>query len=260
MNRQTEIERGASFRNQSLASSSKNLTNHGRPFDPENYSLERLAGRIFARHRDRIRLRKPEAAVANLAGIVRTFLRLTNRKGFHATSLRELSEAAGLSMGGLYAYFDSKDTLLLMILGEVDSTMREVLDAVPDEIAEDPLEHLRWVIDAHVRLTEVMQPWFAFVYMEAKSFSPTARLAAVDSERLVEQVLETIIEKGRALGRFNVSDPVLTAALVKPLLQDWYVKRSKYRRRGIDIDRYIGRVTEVVESAVGVSAQASRAG
>src|SRR5690606_33227582 len=75
-------------------------------------------------------------------------------------------------MGGLYSYFDSKDTLLLMILGEVDTTMREVLDAVPDEVRADPRAHLRWVVDAHVRLTEVMQPWFAFVFMEAKSSRP----------------------------------------------------------------------------------------
>ncbi len=222
-----------------------------RPFDPEQYSLEQLCGRIFARHSEHIRVRKPQQAVANLAKVVRTFLKLTNRKGFHATSLRELSEAAELSMGGLYSYFDSKDTLLLMILGEVDTTMREVLDAVPDGVRADPRAHLRWVVDAHVRLTEVMQPWFAFVFMEAKSFPPNARAAAIEAERLVEQVLEEIIVRGKAAGAFEVDDAVLTAALIKPLLQDWYVKRAKYRRRGIGIDRYIAGVTAVVEAAVG---------
>ncbi len=228
-----------------------------RPFDPEQYSLEQLCGRIFARHSDRIRVRKPQQAVANLSKVVHTFLKLTNRKGFHATSLRELSEAAELSMGGLYSYFDSKDTLLLMILGEVDTTMREVLDAVPEEVHADPRAHLRWVVDAHVRLTEVMQPWFAFVFMEAKSFPPKAREAAIEAERLVEQVLEEIIERGRAAGVFEVDDAVLTAALIKPLLQDWYVKRAKYRRRGIGIERYIAGVTAMVEAAVGIRAGAA---
>lgn len=223
-----------------------------RPFDPDHYSLEQLCGRIFARHSDRIRVRKVHAGVANLTRVVRAFLKLTSRKGFHATSLRELSEAAELSMGGLYSYFDSKDTLLLMILGEVDTTMREVLDGVPDEVRADPLDHLRWVVDAHVRLTEVMQPWFAFVFMEAKSFPPHARSAAIEAERLVEQVLEEIIERGGEAGAFEVDDAVLTAALIKPLLQDWYVKRSKYRRRGIGIDRYIAKVTATVEAALGV--------
>ncbi len=230
------------------------MTSTQRPFDPENYRLEALCGRIFARHSDRIRVRKLQTAVANLARIVKTFLKLTNRKGFHATSLRELSEAAELSMGGLYSYFDSKDTLLLMILDEVDSTMREVLDAVPADVAADPTKHLRWVVDTHVRLTEVMQPWFVFAYMEAKSFPPSARRAAIDSERLVEGVLEDIIEKGRASRRFSIEDPALTAALIKPLLQDWYVKRAKYRRRNVSIDRYIQHVTAIVEAAVDAKA------
>lgn len=220
------------------------------PLDPGKYTVEALCERIFVRHKDSIRVRKPAVAIANLSNIVQKFLSLTNRKGFHATSLRELAEATGLSMGGLYSYFDSKDTLLLMILGEVDTTMREVLDQAPADVVGDPLAHLRWVIDAHVRLTEVMQPWFVFAYMEAKAFPPAARKAAIESERLVEDVVEQILRRGQASGRFNDRDPALTASLIKPLLQDWYVKRSKYRRRSITPARYASEVTALIEAAV----------
>lgn len=215
------------------------------------YSSEALCARIVERHRDRVRVQKAHLAVANLARIVAAFLRLSNRRGFHATSLRELAEASGLSMGGLYSYFDSKETLLLMILGEVASTMQEVLDSVPDAVAASPPEHLHWVIANHVRLTEVMQPWFVFAFMEAKSFPQSARNAAVESELLTERVLAGILTRGNEAGDFAVADPALTAALIKPLLQDWYVKRSKYRKRGISIAAYIAAVTEMVDRIVG---------
>ena len=220
------------------------------PLDPGKYTVEALCERIFVRHKDSIRVRKPAVAIANLSNIVQKFLSLTNRKGFHATSLRELAGATGLSMGGLYSYFDSKDTLLLMILGEVDTTMREVLDQAPEDVVGDPLAHLRWVIDAHVRLTEVMQPWFVFAYMEAKAFPPAARKAAIESERLVEDVVEQILRRGQASGRFNDRDPALTASLIKPLLQDWYVKRAKYRKAGISAGQYAERVTSFVRAAI----------
>ena len=42
-------------------------------------------------------------------------------------SLRDLSRASGVSMGGLYAYFDSKTTLLNMILSEVTAAVQRVL-------------------------------------------------------------------------------------------------------------------------------------
>lgn len=214
------------------------------------YTTEELCSRIIERHRDRIKVRKHRLVVANLSRIVTAFLRLSNRKGYHATSLRELAEASDLSMGGLYTYFDSKETLLLMVLGEVAGTMREVLAAVPEEVGRDPRSHLRWLIDTHIRLTEAMQPWFVFVFMEAKSFPESARKAAVDSELLAEQALVDIFERGNASRRFRIEDPQLLASLVKPLLQDWYVKRAKYRRRNVRIDRYIEFVTDFVERAI----------
>lgn len=214
-----------------------------------DFSLEGLCARLVARHRDRIKVRKPHLAVANLSRIVDAFLRLSNRQGFHATSLRELAQESGLSMGGLYSYFDSKDTLLLMILGEVSTTVTEVLGVAPQEIEDDPAAHLRWLIRTHVHLTEVMQPWFVFAYMEAKSFPASARKAAVDSELVTERILGSVLERGARQGIFAIDDCNLTASLIKPLLQDWYVKRSKYRRRGTTIDQYVDAVIHMVEAA-----------
>jgi AcrR family transcriptional regulator len=215
------------------------------------YTSEHLCARIFQRHADRIRVKKPHVAVANLVRIVDAFLKLSVRKGFHATSLRDLAEASGLSMGGLYSYFDSKETLLVMVLEEVDGAVAEVFSMVPEAVAAHPTAHLAWAIEAHLRLTEVMQPWFNFAYMEAKSFPTKARSAAVESELVTERTIADILQRGVEQGAFDIGDVQLTAALVKPMLQDWYVKRSKYRRRGTTLDSYIRTVTSFVQRAVG---------
>lgn len=214
------------------------------------YTSEFLCARIFERRAQQIRVKKPHVAIGNLVKIVEAFLTLSTQQGFHATSLRDLAEATSLSMGGLYSYFDSKETLLVMVLDEVDAVVRDVMAQAPDEVTADPLAHLLWVVDTHIRLTEVMQPWFVFAYMEAKSFPKAARKAAVESERLIEGIIEDILEKGNRTAQFDVHDTALLASLVKPLLQDWYIKRSKYRRRGIGIDRYIAGVTDMLRSAI----------
>lgn len=214
------------------------------------FSTEALCERILARHRDAVRVQKPHVAVANLARIIEATLKLSNKQGFHATSLRDLAQASGLSMGGLYSYFDNKTTLLSMILGEVSTTVKEVLGAVPDEIATDPLARLRWLIETHIRLTEAMQPWFVFAYMEAKSFPLAERQKAVDSEAATEEMFAAVLRQGVASGAFVVADVDLTASLIKPMLQDWYVKRAKYRKRGTSIEAYIAGVIGIVEAAV----------
>lgn len=215
--------------------------------------MEGLCRSILERHRDMIRVRKPHVAVAKLARIVETILKLSNRQGFHATSLREISAVSGVSMGGLYSYFDSKDTLLLMILGEVSAATTSVLENAPEGVAADPARHLRWLIAAHVALTEAMLPWFVFAFLEAKSFPPAGRRAAVESEEATEAIFRDVIERGARQGCYAVEDPAFAAGLIKPLLQDWYVKRAKWQRRGIAADDYAARVQIFVERALGAN-------
>ncbi len=220
------------------------------------FSMEALCLRILERHRDTIRVQKPHIAVANLARIIEATLKLSNKQGFHATSLRDLARASGLSMGGLYSYIDSKATLLSMILGEVSTTVNETLGNAPEQTAATPLAHLGWLIESHIRLTEAMQPWFAFAYMEAKAFPPAGRQMAIDSEAATEEIFARVLRQGVIRGAFVIRDVELTASLIKPLLQDWYVKRAKYRRRGTTIDAYIEGVTRIVEAAVGARSSA----
>lgn len=223
------------------------------------FSTEALCARILERHRDAIRIQKPHLAVANLARIIEATLKLSNRQGFQATSLRDLAKASGLSMGGLYSYFDNKTTLLSMVLGEVSTTVREVLASAPPEIAGDPPAHLRWLVEAHIRLTEAMQPWFVFAYMEAKSFPANERRMATDSEIATEEIFAGVLRQGVEQGAFDIADVELTASLIKPLLQDWYVKRGKYRKRGTTIEHYIDAVCAMVASAIARPAREAEA-
>ncbi|HYG89204.1 MAG TPA: TetR/AcrR family transcriptional regulator [Azospirillum sp.] len=219
-------------------------------------SMEGLCARILERHRDTIRIKKPHVAVANLARIVEATLTISNRKGFHSMSLRDLTERSGLSMGALYAYFDSKETLLMMILGQVAAAVEETLGEPPGELANDPRGRLRWFLETHVYLTEVMQPWFVFAYMEAKAFPREGRDLAQKSELATEALIADALADGVARGLFAVEDVEMTAALVKPLLQDWYVKRGKYRRRGVTPELYVRSLVTFVEASVCAPASA----
>ncbi|MCZ4366281.1 TetR/AcrR family transcriptional regulator [Sulfitobacter dubius] len=217
--------------------------------DPAAYSTDTLCAGILSRHRDTIAVKKPAFAVRKLSKIVSAALDLSNQKGFQAMTLRELSEASGVSMGGLYAYFDTKTTLLKMILTEVTEQVRSALSTAPQDIRADPARHLDWLIDTHVRLTETMLPWFTFAFMEAKNFPPAERRMATDSEELTESFFAETIARGVADGTFRSDTSPLLASLIKPLLQDWYVKRSKYRRRGVDIAAYVQTIQQIVNGA-----------
>lgn len=70
-------------------------------------------------------------------------------KGYHHASIRELSRRAGVSLSGLYYYFDSKEELLFKIQ---DRSLRRVLSSLEGRLVgiDAPPEKLRMLILNHV--------------------------------------------------------------------------------------------------------------
>ena len=222
-----------------------------KPFDHEA-----LCRSMLEHNSETISIRNPEIAIKKLTVIIDAALRLSNKKGFPAMSLRDLSKESGVSMGGLYAYFDSKTTLLGMILGEVTRAVERELSNPPQEVAQDPIAHLNWLIERHIRLTDKMSPWFVFAFMEAKSFPLAERRIATQSEELTERYFSDVCERAHSQGLLRPGVPQILPMLIKPLIQDWYVKRPKYRRRGISLRTYILSVQAIVMAAILPNAEA----
>lgn len=204
---------------------------------------------IYRQNKALIRVKKEDVAVARLTAIFDRTLEISNRLGFQAMSVRDLSEATGISMGALYAYIESKDKLLEMILGMGRMAVARVMTMEPPEPV-DPRGRLRWLLRAHLFLTEAMQPWFYFSYMETRHFDQQARERAMEGELMSERYFADCLRAGAEQGIFQTSDPEFAAALIKPLLQDWYLKRWKYRRRNIDVEAYADAVIAFIEPAV----------
>lgn len=202
---------------------------------------------IFADNKDTIKIKKEKFVLPNLQAIITSTIELSNRTGFRAMSLRDLSNDTGISMGALYSYIESKKRLMEMILGHVLRAVETTLGA--EEVARlEPRPRLNWLLRNHVYLSEVMQPWFFFAYMEAKSFDRVGKRLAIENELRTEGILAACIAAGTADGVFRPVDPLATAALIKPLLQDWYLKRWKHRRREVGPDAYAERIIAFVEA------------
>lgn len=211
--------------------------------------LRAIWHRIHQRNQNTIKIKKIGFVLPNLERIINSTLRISNRSSFHSMSLRDLSQEAEISMGSLYSYIEGKEQLSTMILEQVLYLVETVLTAPPDT-ALTAGERLRWLLRTHIYLSEVMQPWFFFAYMEAKSFELRGRRMAIGSELRTERLIADCLAAGQAAGAFAPVDPTTTASLIKPLLQDWYLKRWKYRRRGIDPDDYADWVIRFVEAFV----------
>jgi len=214
-----------------------------------NLSKFELCREVYRENRNSIRVKKEDTVVKNLERIFSATLRISNRKGFQAMSMRDLSHEANLSMGALYSYFASKEELVSMLQNQRRTVTKRILD---ERISQEsrPSDRLRAAILTHLYLSEAMQPWFYFSYMEAKNLCQKEQDLAVASELYTEKLLADILDQGQIQGAFELRDPQLTASVIKAMLQDWYLKRRKYARRRITVDRYAQFVLQFVEAFI----------
>jgi TetR/AcrR family transcriptional regulator, cholesterol catabolism regulator len=193
------------------------------------------------------RIKKEKTAVKNLDNIFSAVLKISNNKGFKSMSMRDLSRECGLSMGALYNYFSTKDELLEMLQHQRRAITGKILQ---ERIASESTApgKLKAAIFTHLYLSESMQPWFYFSYMETKNLSQFEKQKAVESELTTEKLICDILILGQEQNVFNSHDPHLGASIIKAMLQDWYLKRGKYAGKNISVDHYAEYLQEFIEA------------
>lgn len=212
-------------------------------------SNEDICRNIFNENSQSIKIKKEERAVKNLLTIYNATLKLSSEKGFSAMSLRDLCRETGLSMGALYSYFSTKEDLLNIIREQSQRFISKVmLETIEQE--ETIPGKLRAAIQSHLYLSEVMPEWFIFFFMESRTMKKEEQKKAIASELFTETIFVKILEEGNKQKVFSVENPVLMASVIKPMLQDWYLKRWKYSRRKVSVDEYAGFVINLVEKFV----------
>src|SRR5262245_54748611 len=84
-----------------------------------------------------------------LVHVLKTSAAVFAAKGYHSTSMRDISRATKMSLSGLYYYFASKEELLFLIQDYCFSTVigdcRRLLAGV-----EDPVRRLKLLIENHL--------------------------------------------------------------------------------------------------------------
>jgi AcrR family transcriptional regulator len=205
---------------------------------------------IFRQFGDTIRVQKEHVAVPNLEKIILAALDIGRRKGFHSTTTRDLAEASGLSMGAIYNYVESKETLLRMILAGVDYAIEHAILPYDKGEQDEPALRLFGLIRRHIEVSDILQRWFAFAFLEIKAFDKDARDIVLQSELHNERVMADAIADGITKGIFIDLPPLTLAGMIMPLLQDWYIKRWKFRKRGMTSAAYVDAVSGFVNRAI----------
>ncbi|HEY0036745.1 MAG TPA: TetR/AcrR family transcriptional regulator [Longimicrobium sp.] len=85
-----------------------------------------------------------------LESILRTAAGIFAEKGYHQASIRDIARATGVSLSGLYYYFNSKEELLFLIQDHAFGTLLNNLERLLAS-ETDPQLRLRILVENHLR-------------------------------------------------------------------------------------------------------------
>lgn len=161
----------------------------------------------------------PALASARRADLVRLAGELFAEKGFRATTVREIADAAGILSGSLYHHFDSKESIGDEILaGFLDSVLAGYREAVATE--SDPRAAIERIVRSSATTLVEHRAALTMLQNDWNHFSGQPRFAYLRTAmREIEQIWVTQLEAGKAAGVFRDDlDPRLTYRLLRDIL------------------------------------------
>jgi AcrR family transcriptional regulator len=164
-------------------------------------------------------------------------------KGFDNANINTIAEKAGVSVGSLYKYFDSKESLFLTVIHfgmeTLDATLRDAVDSTDDILVK--VEKIVRLIQKHSRQNQNLIRLYNEITSESNS--ELVRKISRDMEAISSNAYSSLIIKAQQQGEARKDlDPRLFAYFVDSLFMtlqfsyacEYYQERFKiYAGEGI---------------------------
>jgi AcrR family transcriptional regulator len=154
--------------------------------------------------------------------------KLIQKKGYHMTTLRDISRETGISLGNLYGYITTKEDILYMIHEKAAQMVLEVVSQKRRD-ARNPVEKLIEMIEGELEAMDRYQDLVMTIYQESHSLSKPSLRTMLRSEEVHIRMFKEVIEKGIKLGVFREGNPLLLANMIKMMIDCWVLKRWDLR-------------------------------
>jgi AcrR family transcriptional regulator len=179
--------------------------------------------------------------------ILQAALELFVRKGYHGTSINDISKKVGVTKGAIYAHYSSKGELLLRLIDEFKSRFIGGMIEVLQESSGNALDKIHRVISFNSRFAVENQELCVF-----QTFLTTELYADVDFEpalnqvyREYQKVISDLVRQGVRQGLFKRDlDPAITA-LTFMALHDGVLHQWTLNKRHLDGELYVRTFREI---------------
>jgi AcrR family transcriptional regulator len=173
------------------------------------------------------------------------------KKGVAQTTVREIARAVGMSTGGLYHYFRSKNEIINTGAEWGPRSVIEIKRFRKSLGNVSPTAALKGCIEYWLRRGDLNQDIILFQNRETLMFELDKRHALMQAVRDFIHFFESLVIEGIKTGEFRTDSPTLVAFNIWAAQNEWALRRWLLRDL-FTIDEYIEKQTDAILKQVGV--------
>ncbi|SRR6056297_145301 len=176
--------------------------------------------------------------------------RVVSKKGYYNFTIRDIANEAGLSTGLVHYYFKDKDELLLTLLKEMNSNLRNFLTKELEH-KDDPADKLMTFIDQAFSLVEREKDYFYVIIDFWTQINHNPRISKANA-RLYQSYREecaSVLTEGVKKGIFVDMDIHYTATMIISIVQGLIIQFI-LDKEAFDYQAYTMKVKEQVLAMV----------
>jgi AcrR family transcriptional regulator len=159
---------------------------------------------------------------ARRSDILNAAVHLFSSRGFHATSISDLIEEAGISRGTFYLYFDSKEALFLDLMDLFAKHIMDVVEVV-DPAGPNPVEKIYQNVRRIVDVVFDNRELAVIVFRETFGLDSGIDQKLNKLYGFLREMVEGALTKGASWGIIrHVNEQVVTTALIGAIKEVFY--------------------------------------
>lgn len=193
-------------------------------------------------------VKNPKRVEKRRAEIIDAAVKIFSEKGYHATTTKEIAEAAGMNVGTMFQYVKTKQDILYLVCCHIHSLIEKALYAATSENST-PLKAIKKDMTALFEIVDQVSDYVVLMYQETASLDKEARRSFLQREQRLRNHLEKQIQRGIDSGVFKISQESVFLIADDILVQSqmWAFRRWSLTNK-FTIEKYIATRSELLET------------
>ena len=143
---------------------------------------------------------------------------LFSKKGYHLTSLRDISSESGINLSYLYKYISSKDDILYLFYQHLQKEWLHVYEQLAEKTDEEPIKQMENFLKSMFEMTTKFKRETLTIFTESRHLNKDSLRSVLAKESHMIDCLEKLVIRGVKAGCFKTRDSFFAANVIHYLI------------------------------------------